>query len=258
MTQKEAKIPVIEIFGPTIQGEGLMSGTISHFLRTGGCGLRCTWCDSMYAVDPKQIKANRQMMSIDQILGYIDTLGYAPWLTLTGGDPCLQKRLGDLIVPLNAKNIRVAVETQGELFPDWLTKVDCVTFSPKPPSSNNPVDIDDMLSWLVDHRRRDLMGQVCIKVVVFTEADFRYALDVLQRVPEWLYDAFYFTAGTNLDVQSPEERSLSILEAQSWLADRLLYEAREASSPYRGCFNHNIHIGCQQHVLLWPTETMGV
>ena len=45
-------IPVVEIFGPTIQGEGAEAGVPTHFVRVGGCDYRCIWCDTMYAVDP--------------------------------------------------------------------------------------------------------------------------------------------------------------------------------------------------------------
>ena len=50
--------PVIEIFGPTIQGEGSEAGLATHFIRVGGCDYRCSWCDTMYAVDPAAVRAN--------------------------------------------------------------------------------------------------------------------------------------------------------------------------------------------------------
>ena len=50
--------PVIEIFGPTIQGEGAEAGLPTHFVRLGGCDYRCSWCDTMYAVDPATVRAN--------------------------------------------------------------------------------------------------------------------------------------------------------------------------------------------------------
>ena len=43
---------VQSIFGPTIQGEGPLMGTKTNFIRLAGCDYRCTWCDSMVAVDP--------------------------------------------------------------------------------------------------------------------------------------------------------------------------------------------------------------
>ena len=42
---------VVEIFGPTIQGEGALIGEPTVFVRTGGCDYRCSWCDSLHAVD---------------------------------------------------------------------------------------------------------------------------------------------------------------------------------------------------------------
>ena len=35
-----AKIPVLEIFGPTIQGEGRVIGRKTMFVRTAGCDYR--------------------------------------------------------------------------------------------------------------------------------------------------------------------------------------------------------------------------
>ena len=52
-TASDAKIRVSEIFGPTIQGEGVLIGLPTVFVRTGGCDYRCSWCDSLHAVDPK-------------------------------------------------------------------------------------------------------------------------------------------------------------------------------------------------------------
>ena len=49
-------LPVVEIFGPTIQGEGAEAGIPTHFVRVGGCDFRCSWCDTMYAVDPEIVR----------------------------------------------------------------------------------------------------------------------------------------------------------------------------------------------------------
>ena len=46
-----SQLRIAEIFGPTIQGEGALIGEPTVFVRTGGCDYRCTWCDSLHAVD---------------------------------------------------------------------------------------------------------------------------------------------------------------------------------------------------------------
>jgi len=248
--RKEPKIPVMELFGPTIQGEGLMTGTLTHFLRTGGCGLKCSWCDSLFAVTPKLIKKHRVMMTTADILETVKHLGTVPYITLTGGDPCLHKGLGDLVRPFNAMGLRVAVETQGQLFPDWLETVDVVTFSPKGPSSGNVMDdIEPLYAWLHKHTRRTF--RVCIKVVVFDKKDFDYAMAMYNTMHHSWYDAFYFTAGTPM-IAEPEERLLGVLSSQKKLATQLINTAKVHQ------FNDKVHMGSQQHVLIWPDKDKGV
>jgi 7-carboxy-7-deazaguanine synthase len=259
---KEGRLPIMELFGPTIQGEGLMSGTVTHFLRTAGCGLRCEWCDSMFAVDPKQIRVGRTMMTTAEMLDAISQLPSAPYITFTGGDPCMHKRLGELVIPLNVAGMKVAVETQGDMFPEWLGTTDVITFSPKGPSSGNTSATSNLKDWLGDHSpRRPFL--VCIKVVVFTPEDFKYAMYVYEALPEHYYDSFYITAGTLLlpDIEpdvTPEHpkgheytlRASYILRNFRSIADMML----QGSKP----FNHKVHVGCQQHVLLWPDKDKGV
>ena len=64
--------PVIEIFGPTIQGEGAEAGLPTHFVRFGGCDYRCSWCDTMYAVDPAVVRATPSALSVDEIVERLD------------------------------------------------------------------------------------------------------------------------------------------------------------------------------------------
>ncbi len=166
---KEPRLQIMELFGPTIQGEGIMTGTLTHFLRTGGCGLRCTWCDSLFAVLPDEIKKYRRMMTTEEIFRELTTLPKAPYVTFTGGDPCIQEHLGAIIPALNVRaDMRVAIETQGQFFPDWLEAADVITFSPKGPSSGNVVDIEDLYDWLGHHSPKRPF-RVCIKIVVYLQ-----------------------------------------------------------------------------------------
>src|SRR4051812_37910168 len=127
--------PVVEIFGPTIQGEGAEAGLATHFLRVGGCDYRCSWCDTMYAVDPATVRAHARKLTTTQIVDEIENLAGAPeWVTISGGNPALHE-LGQVVDELHASGYRVSVETQGSRWRDWLASVDRLTISPKPPSS---------------------------------------------------------------------------------------------------------------------------
>src|SRR5947209_7598941 len=90
-------IPVVEVFGPTIQGEGPVAGRPTVFVRTGGCDYRCSWCDSLHAVLPAHRK---QWIKMDwrQVLQAIQAKSPPPMMvTLSGGNPAMHDDLGDVI-----------------------------------------------------------------------------------------------------------------------------------------------------------------
>lgn len=81
---------IAEIFGPTIQGEGALIGAPTVFIRAGGCDYRCSWCDSMHAVD----SANRHdwnAMSPAEIWQRVRDLSSGQPLTvpISGGNPAI-------------------------------------------------------------------------------------------------------------------------------------------------------------------------
>src|SRR4051812_48360749 len=100
--------PVVEMFGPVVQGEGPMGGTLTHFVRFGGCGYRCTWCDSLYAVLPEEWK-DAPKLTAGEIVDDVCNLPGAPWVTLSGGNPAMY-HLGDVVNDLHFLGYAVAVE----------------------------------------------------------------------------------------------------------------------------------------------------
>ena len=63
----DKKLPLMELFGPTIQGEGTVIGQQTYFLRFGLCDYKCRMCDSMHAVDPRLVKANATYLTQAEI-----------------------------------------------------------------------------------------------------------------------------------------------------------------------------------------------
>jgi 7-carboxy-7-deazaguanine synthase len=270
LQQRVRKYPVIELFGPTVQGEGIQIGHVTHFLRLGGCGYKCLWCDSMHAVDPAQIKVNRKMMTTEDIIQSINNMQSAPWLTLTGGDPCMHD-LTELVTWCTRNNLAVCVETQGEFWPKWLYECDVVTLSPKPPSSGNVTDINRFIAELVTLRNRG--GVICVKPVIFDQADLDYALMLfteMEALPVAApYDAFHFQVGSPLTSEVPrpdteewvelsrdqQDKLLGtvkremIFQSYQWLVGRLMQHSHQ--------FTHKVAITPQLHTLLWPLEDTG-
>ena len=81
---------ISEIFY-SIQGESSYAGRPCVFVRTTGCNLRCVWCDTEYAF------YGGRDMSVDEVFEEIERLGHGCCLVeLTGGEPLLQRDIGDL------------------------------------------------------------------------------------------------------------------------------------------------------------------
>lgn len=192
--------PVIEIFGPVVQGEGPAAGRPCYFVRFGGCDYRCSWCDSMYAVDPAEVRANATRMTHKEIYAAIKALPPGPSLViLSGGNPALHD-LHPLVCELHARGLHAHVETQGSVWRTWLQTVDKLIISPKGPSSGM-----DTLAHTVQRRefmehvyeaRRAGVDWVAFKIVVFDDADYAFAGAIHAEYPEV---PFYLSVGTPQD-----------------------------------------------------------
>ena len=84
MTSETPTLRISEIFGPTVQGEGALIGRPTVFVRTGGCGYRCAWCDTPYAVLPAY---RDQWRSLDHaaVLAEVERLAGGPILVTVSG-----------------------------------------------------------------------------------------------------------------------------------------------------------------------------
>lgn len=169
--------PVVEVFGPTIQGEGPDVGVRSTFVRFGGCDYRCAWCDSEHAVLPARVREVPRL-STDEILGDILDLAPAPLIVLTGGNPVLHD-LSALVRELHATGRRVSVETQGTAWKEWVNDVDQVVVSPKPPSSQMPFRKEVLEAFV-----RRTTAPTTIKVPCLDSRDVQFAAEVADLFPQ--------------------------------------------------------------------------
>jgi 7-carboxy-7-deazaguanine synthase len=236
-------IPVLEIFGPTIQGEGMVIGQKTMFVRTAGCDYSCRWCDSAFTWDGSA-KEEIKQMTAEEIWHRLVELGEDRFnhVTISGGNPALIKALGELISLLKKKNIRVALETQGSRWQDWFYDIDDLTVSPKPPSSGMNTDftvLDEIIERLKKGGRAE---NVSLKVVVFDEKDFEYAKFVHTRYPNI---PFYLQVG-NDDVVEQDDFTLrtKLLEKLEWLIEKAV-QTKEMN---------DARVLPQLHALVWGNK----
>ncbi|MEW4368476.1 7-carboxy-7-deazaguanine synthase QueE [Paenibacillus sp. JQZ6Y-1] len=257
-----ATIPVLEIFGPTVQGEGMVIGQKTMFVRTAGCDYRCSWCDSAFTWDGSA-KDQIRKLSAQDVFDELKAIGGDRFshVTISGGNPALLGSIGELVTLLRQHNIRTAVETQGSRWQDWLLHINDVTISPKPPSSGMTTDFD-VLDDIVRRLRRNPVDQmmqqimfadedgdklpaveqaVSLKVVIFDEADLDYAQQVHERYPSL---PFYMQTGNPDVLSADDDIASSLLHRYEWLIDQAME---------RPAFN-DARILPQLHTLVWGNK----
>jgi 7-carboxy-7-deazaguanine synthase len=112
----------------SVQGEGLLTGVPSVFVRTSGCNLRCWFCDTPYT----SWHAEGGDMSTDEIVAQVEEWD-CPNVVVTGGEPMLWAELIPLCQRLHAIGRHITIETAGTL--DLPVVCDLMSISPKFASS---------------------------------------------------------------------------------------------------------------------------
>ncbi|MEK3805197.1 7-carboxy-7-deazaguanine synthase QueE [Metabacillus sp. SLBN-84] len=237
------KFPVLEIFGPTIQGEGMVIGQKTMFVRTAGCDYSCSWCDSAFTWDGSA-KDDIRQLTAEEIWNELYELGgdLFSHVTISGGNPALLVHLSELVDLLHEKEIKVAIETQGSRLQPWFSEIDDLTISPKPPSSGMSTDFDklkEIIDYLVKENR---LNHASLKVVVFDEADLEFAKKVHIMYPEL---PFYIQVGNDLVQENNDDKLIGhLLSRYEWLIERSAQE-KELNSA---------RILPQLHTLVWGNK----
>ena len=163
---------IAEIFH-SIQGEGLLAGVPSVFVRTSGCNLRCHWCDTPYA----SWKPEGPEMSVEEIQKKV--LGWnCRHVVLTGGEPMITPDLPALAASLKKAGKHITIETAATVVPAGIA-CDLASLSPKLSNSTPPPARDP--AWAKKHEATRLQPSVIsdwirnyafqLKFVVSTEQD---------------------------------------------------------------------------------------
>jgi 7-carboxy-7-deazaguanine synthase len=166
---------IAEIFY-SVQGEGILVGVPSVFIRVSGCNLRCVWCDTPYtswapegeSMDPAEIAARV-------------TEHPARHVVVTGGEPMLFSETVDLTRRLRDQGLHITIETAGTVYQP--VACDLMSISPKLANST-PLEREEG-KWAATHDR--LRYQPGILKRLITEYD--YQLKFVIAAPEDLTEA---------------------------------------------------------------------
>ena len=191
----------------SIQGEGALVGVPSVFVRTSGCNLRCSWCDTPYT----SWQPEGTDLSLQQILDEVKAHP-ARHVVVTGGEPMIAPDIIPLTEQLRAAGLHITVETAGTVF----QPVACDLMSISPKLSNSTPEG----RWAAQHDRlriqpdvlRELMGryQYQLKFVIARPEDMEEVRDLVRELEADRERVILMPEGTH--VEHLRERGI-------WLAE---------------------------------------
>jgi 7-carboxy-7-deazaguanine synthase len=153
----------------SIQGEGTNVGKPCIFIRTSGCNLNCSWCDTKYHNEGKE-------MSIKEIISEIENYK-CNLVEITGGEPFLQKAILELVDVLIALDYEITVETNGtQLLMEEVCDAVKLIVDIKCPSSGNKWDRS------INYFDVDILTKNDeIKFVVATDEDLEFSTKFIKQ-----------------------------------------------------------------------------
>ena len=212
------KIKINEIFF-SIQGESTYAGHPTVFVRTTGCNLRCTYCDTKYSYH------EGNYLPLSEIIETIKSF-QTKYVCLTGGEPLLQKPVLTLMQQLCDLGYKVSLETSGSkpcLEVDSRVKI---ILDIKTPDSGaeNSFDFDNLSLKTPD---------VEYKFVICSEKDFDWSENFCRQ--HELFEKSTILYSPSFNVVGPV-----------WLAEKILQKKSTA------------RLQLQLHKYIWLPEARGV
>jgi 7-carboxy-7-deazaguanine synthase len=153
---------IAEIFY-SLQGEGSLIGVPSIFVRTSGCNLRCSWCDTPYTSwHPEGTE-----FSLDEILGQVEAYP-ARYVVVTGGEPMIAPEIVSLTERLRKRGLHITIETAGTVF----APVACDLMSISPKLANSTPEG----SWAARHERLRFQPDVLRRLMESYEYQLKFVV----------------------------------------------------------------------------------
>ena len=220
---------ISEIFY-SLQGEGELTGVPSVFVRTSGCNLRCTWCDTPYA----SWNPAGEPRSVAAIVAEVQGHPTARHVVLTGGEPMIAKEIHPLAAELKKLGRHITIETAVTVAPGGIA-CDLASLSPK--LLNSAPDALEHAAWRKKHEATRWQPDVVRAWIDVYPYQFKFVVARPEDVDELehMLAALHREVPRHKVLLMPEATSLEKMRSRAgWLGE--LCKARG----YR--YAHRLHI----------------
>jgi 7-carboxy-7-deazaguanine synthase len=208
-------VKISEIFH-SIQGEGTLVGVPSVFVRTSGCNLRCTWCDTPYT----SWLAEGEERSVGSIADEVARYG-ASHVVITGGEPMIAPQIEELTEELTQQLAgrtapHITIETAGTV--EANVRCDLMSISPK--LANSTPHARDNGRWADRHERLRYQPEILRRLIQLYPYQLKFVIaepNDLQQVNSIVGDIGASRNRVLLMAEGTDAATLA--ERGRWLAD---------------------------------------
>jgi 7-carboxy-7-deazaguanine synthase len=165
---------ISEIFH-SLQGEGVLVGTPSVFVRSSGCNLRCVWCDTPYT----SWAPEGDELSVDAILSRVLAC-HAKHVVVTGGEPMIAPDIVPLTEALREAGLHITIETAGTV---W-ANVACDLMSLSPKLANSTPLTRDGGRWASTHERLRYQPEVLRRLTQAYDYQMKFVVERAEDLAE--------------------------------------------------------------------------
>jgi 7-carboxy-7-deazaguanine synthase len=197
---------IAEIFY-SIQGEGSLVGVPSVFVRTSGCNLRCSWCDTPYT----SWKPEGDDWTLGRIVAAVDAYA-ARHVVVTGGEPMIAREIVDLTNRLRHGGRHITIETAGTVF----APVACDLMSLSPKLANSTPEG----KWAERHERLRIQPDTLRHLMTAYDYQLKFVIARPEDLAEVLSLVHRLDADAGRVILMPEGIDAAVLrERGAWLAE---------------------------------------
>jgi 7-carboxy-7-deazaguanine synthase len=198
---------IAEIFY-SIQGEGALVGVPSVFVRTSGCNLRCSWCDTPYT----SWSPEGTDLGLASIVEQAAQFASARHVVLTGGEPMIARGIVELSRLFRNRGMHITIETAGTVF----APVECDLMSISPKLSNSTPEG----AFKAQHERLRFQTDVLHSLMNLCDYQLKFVIVRAEDIDEVHSIATKLGASPDKVVLMPEGIAAETLnERGAWIAE---------------------------------------